>query len=338
MVTRAGRLARAGGTPSVAYWLPLPTDGSERTMADSITGTWLPPYASLPTPRTMLGLGQDQQDNLYALGGTGADGNPTAVQEVYQPELANWSAATPMPTARSSPAVAVVGTQLFAIGGFTFTSGGPRTALSTNEMLDLTTGTWTTCSPMPTARGLAAVGVVDGKIYIVGGQDSESLGDNQVYDPAADDWDIAAPLAVSRGGIAGGVVDNHLYLAGGAGDDEKVLDILEMYDPVHDRYAELAPLPTARWLAAGAAAQNVVFVMGGSSFSTDDPLAVNEYFDPSTGAWATGDPIPVGNIGWSVAAVGGSGPTVGGVGLLAATTAGTVEDLVYQVQGVGAGG
>jgi hypothetical protein len=175
-------------------------------MADfGITGTWLPPYSNLPTYRTTLGLGQDQQDNLYALGGTGADGNPSAVQEVYQPELANWSTATPMPTARSSPAIAVVGTQLFAIGGFTFTSGGPRTALATNEMLDLTTGTWTTCSPMPTARGLAAVGVVDGKIYIVGGQDSESLGDNQVYDPAADDWDIAAPLAVSRGGLAGAV-------------------------------------------------------------------------------------------------------------------------------------
>src|SRR5262245_26433145 len=169
-------------------------------MADSgITGTWLSPNPNLPTYRTVLGLGQDQEGNLHAIGGTGADGNPTNIQEEYQPAFGNWNAANPMPTPRSSPAIAVVGTQLFAIGGFTFTSGGPRTALSTNEMLDLTTGNWTTCSPMPTARGLAAVGVVDGKIYIVGGQDDESLGDNQVYDPAADDWDIAAPLAVSRG-------------------------------------------------------------------------------------------------------------------------------------------
>ncbi|HEY7070920.1 MAG TPA: hypothetical protein VH479_12435 [Acidimicrobiales bacterium] len=308
-------------------------------MADSgITGTWQSPYPNLPTYRTVLGLAQDQDGNLHAIGGTGADGNPTNLQEEYEPEFGNWQTASPMPTPRSSPAVAVIGTQLFAIGGYTFTTNGPRQALGTNEMLDLTTGTWTTCSPMPTPRGLAAVGVMDGKIFIVGGQGDDSLGDNQVYDPAADDWDIASPLAVNRGGLAGAVVNNALYLAGGAGDDEKVLDIMEMYDPVHDSYTELAPLPTARWLAAGAPSQDVVFVMGGSSFSTEDPLAVNEYFDPHTGAWATGDPIPVGNIGWSVAAVGGTGPTTGGVSLLAATTAGTVEDLVYQVQGVGEGG
>ena len=44
-------------------------------------------------------------------------------------------------------------------------------------------GTWTTKAPMPTARIGPAGGVIDNRLYVVGGSVGGSTNVNQIYDP-----------------------------------------------------------------------------------------------------------------------------------------------------------
>jgi hypothetical protein len=50
-------------------------------------------------------------------------------------------------------------------------------------------GTWTQKADMPTARFVSGSAVVDGKIYIIGGESSlDRIAVVEEYDPAADTW------------------------------------------------------------------------------------------------------------------------------------------------------
>ncbi len=97
----------------------------------------------------------------------------------YDPAADSWKALPPMPTARGAAVAAVVGNKIYVIGGASVHPGQPLVALSasvphralpTNEAFDLTTQKWETLSPMPTSRNHAAIGVVNGKIYVIGGR------------------------------------------------------------------------------------------------------------------------------------------------------------------------
>jgi N-acetylneuraminic acid mutarotase len=300
------------------------------------SGTWLAPKAPVPTTRFLLGVAV-LQGKLHALGGTApSNRGAVATHEVFDPSTNRWSAQAPMPTARSMLGVAAVGNQLYAIGGFAIPPGGDRTPLATNEMYDPATGTWTARAPMPTARGLVAVGVVQGKVYIVGGQTAGSVTANEVYDPVSDSWSTCAGLSAGRAGIAGAVVNDVLFLCGGAGDDEVVLSTVEAYDAATDAYTAMAAMPTARWLAGAAVAQGQVYVMGGSSFSTEEPLAANESYDPFANVWTSQDPIPgIGPGAWSAAAAGISKLTAGHVYVLSfsANQTWTLEYLTSAFEG-----
>jgi hypothetical protein len=295
------------------------------------SGTWLPPSADLPTYRVSLAAAWARGE-LHAIGGDAGDGSPpTGSHDVFDPSTGVWASGLALPTARSSAAVTVVGSDIYVIGGFTWTAGGSRQPLASNEMYDHSSGTWQTRAPMPTPRGLAAIGEIDGLVYVVGGQAPDSCDLNQVYDPDADHWAPAAPLPSARAGMAAGVVESGLYLCGGSGDGEKVLDMLQLYDPVKDAWSTLPPMPTARWLAAGCDAQGLVFALGGSSYKAEVPMTTNEAYDPRKGVWLTGPPIPPTDINWSVAAGGETGTKGGAVHLLAGTVEGTVENLVYEL-------
>ena len=63
-------------------------------------------------------------------------------------------------------------------------------------------GTWQLGAPMPVARQELATGVLDGKMYVIGGFDGDgnSTATVQVYDPIVDTWTSAQalPFAVNH--------------------------------------------------------------------------------------------------------------------------------------------
>ncbi len=71
----------------------------------------------------------------------------------------------PMPTARSSFAIAVYDDKIYVIGG-TVGNG----FVGNNEVYDPLTNSWETKASMPTPRADLSANVVNDKIYLIGGK------------------------------------------------------------------------------------------------------------------------------------------------------------------------
>ena len=80
--------------------------------------------------------------------------------------------------------------------------------------------TWTQKADMPTARYLSGSAVVDGKIYVIGGDWRFAGGRGVVtpaveeYDPATDTWTTRADMPTARSGVVA-AVDGMIYAIGG---------------------------------------------------------------------------------------------------------------------------
>jgi N-acetylneuraminic acid mutarotase len=92
--------------------------------------------------------------------------------------------------------------------------------LTTVEEYDPASDQWMPAqkAPMPTARYSLAVGVVNDKIYAIGGccgTGFSPLATVEEYDPATDKWTTKAPMPIDREGLAVGVVGGKIYAIGG---------------------------------------------------------------------------------------------------------------------------
>lgn len=96
----------------------------------------------------------------------------------YDPRADTWKALAPMPSKRGSSNAVVHKGKIYVIGGAGVHPGSkavdihparPHRAVGTNEVYDPATNAWESRSPMPTARNHAAAGMVNDKIYVIGG-------------------------------------------------------------------------------------------------------------------------------------------------------------------------
>ncbi len=87
----------------------------------------------------------------------------------YDPVTDTWTEKADMPTYRHALSTSVLYGKIYAIGGYVpGVAGYPGVA--TVEIYDPATDTWTTAPDMPTGRFGPRSSVVDGKIYVIGGQ------------------------------------------------------------------------------------------------------------------------------------------------------------------------
>ncbi len=122
---------------------------------------------------------------IYVFGGfVKPEKGPTAWQPIdnsweYDPRADTWKALAPLPGKRGGAAAAVVGGKIYVIGGAALHPGSketslhparPHRAVDTNEVYDPATDKWESRQTMPTARNHTAIGVVNNKIYVIGGR------------------------------------------------------------------------------------------------------------------------------------------------------------------------
>ena len=82
-------------------------------------------------------------------------------------------------------------------------------------------GTWQTRAPMPLSRQELATGILNGKLYVLGGYylGFMSTATVQVYDPTTNTWTLAHPLPYVVNHNAAAVAAGNLYSFGaGAGE------------------------------------------------------------------------------------------------------------------------
>jgi N-acetylneuraminic acid mutarotase len=146
---------------------------------------------------------------LYRVGGLSAKNEPgeaedlhsVASAQVFDVARGKWSDLPDLPAARSSHDAAIVDGKLYVIGGWTL-AGESKTWIDSALILDLsqpTTG-WREVARPPFQRRALAVAGHQGKIYAIGGMDSQNKTSQQVdvYDIAKDQWS-AGPMLPTEG-------------------------------------------------------------------------------------------------------------------------------------------
>ncbi|MEO7167420.1 MAG: kelch repeat-containing protein [Chthoniobacterales bacterium] len=199
---------------------------------DPVANSWSS-KRRMRTARTLVNVAVDDVNNngknkLYAIGGATTDFTALKTVEVYDGRTGIWTRVADMQTARALPSVGVIGGKIYAVGGQTI----GHIAIDTVEEYDPGTGIWTLhTSPnshMPFPRLNAGAAVLDGKIYVVGGEDQDLLDRSgpsstvQVYDPVSDTWTTSVDPGTSlvsmptgRHFLGAPVVNNILYALGG---------------------------------------------------------------------------------------------------------------------------
>jgi N-acetylneuraminic acid mutarotase len=160
---------------------------------------------------------------------------------------------------------------------------------------------------MPTARGALAVGVIDNKIYAVGGSPAARERDFAVYDPATDSWTPLPPMPTARNHLAASAARGKFYAVGGrSGDIDGTTDVLEEFDPTTKIWMTKAAMPTARGGIAAVVADGCLYVFGGEG-NPDNLAGVfeqNEVYDPRANSWKSMEPMPTPRHGIGAAAIG----------------------------------
>ncbi len=207
---------------------------------------------------------------LYVAGGR-IQTNPRVSNQLwrYDPSTDTWTELAPMPQARAYAAAVVSDGHLFVIGGMT-RHGFPRA--DTYEYLPKT-DTWLQLAPLPMQDGYVN-GTLgnDGKIYVIGGQNSERAGRLFAYDPSADQWEQLPRVPLRRRRIfAPGVVttaDGRILVIGGYVKYGTTPDLssrsTEIYSPATGTWKGGPLLNEPRgFMGATRGADGVIYVIGG---------------------------------------------------------------------------
>jgi N-acetylneuraminic acid mutarotase len=200
----------------------------------------------------------------------------------YDPQADSWRALAPVPQARGSANAAVINGKIHLVGGATLPAGLPsgfvhparNVSVATHEVYDPETNTWSRRADLPTPRNHAAVGVVDGKLYVIGGRAGSVFIPNALnvdiveeYDPATDQWQLRNPMPTPRSAAAWGTHNGRILVAGGEirhRDIWGTYTTVESFDPKTNSWARLPPMPMPRHGLAGDVIGNRFHLISGS--------------------------------------------------------------------------
>ena len=239
------------------------------------------------------------------------------------PDAGTWRTAAPAPTKRTEVAAATLGDKIYVVGGFE--KPGLSNVLHFGispkvEVYDPARDQWTAKAPLPVGLHHIGIGVVGGKLYVIGGYTQSGfstwspVATVYAYDPDTDRWDERAPMPTARGALSVTEYDGKLYAIGGY-DREANNAAVEVYDPAANAWTAHAPLPTPRDHLATATASGKLYAIGGRvNGDYGRNLAVTEQYDPATDHWVRVADLPTARSGITAAVVDGTIYVFGGEG------------------------
>jgi hypothetical protein len=185
-----------------------------------------------------------------------------------------------MATARSTAVAAPLQDGRILVAG-----GTNGTVLSSAEIYDPATGTFSPTGSMLTARAAAAAAPLpDGRVLIAGGFGVGNLASAEIYDPVSGTFSATGSLVTARQSTAAAPLpDGRVLVAGGFG--AAALASAELFDPVTSTFSPTGSMSVPRFgLSAAVLADGRVMVAGGSSLP---PVrASTETYDPATGSFS----------------------------------------------------
>jgi N-acetylneuraminic acid mutarotase len=226
---------------------------------------------------------------VYAIGGY-TDTTPLDDAWRFSPRTGEWTALAPMSTARGSPAAAAIGDKIYVAGGSRDEQGAWTGAMSSVEVYDIPTGTWSAAPNMPTPRHHHGAAALDGRLVVVGGRNDDDLSLDVVeqFDPASGRWTRLPSLPSGAGGVSVVVADGRIVAVGGGDDEERWLTPAAWgYDPASGTWTRLADLGVARHGHGAAAVGPDLYVFAGSPCVGYGHTDVVEHLEVRTGVAAS---------------------------------------------------
>jgi len=245
--------------------------------------------AQMPSTRTGFGVAV-VDGKIYAIGGHPYGGVTTDVNEEYDPATDKWISKKSMPGPLAWFGIAVYQNEIYVIGGAWFLSGSEKNSV---WVYNPATDIWNTSkTSMPTPRAGIEANVVDGKIYVISGRNSDGVTNvTEVYDPVTDTWATKTPVPTPVYSYASAVVDDKIYVIGGLTQTanntlQSRIDLNQIYDPKTDTWSLGTPIPNANGASAGATTSTMapkrIYVIGGG---------LNQVYDPASDSWTNATPI-----------------------------------------------
>ncbi len=242
------RLYIFGGFSNDHYEVTLRSDAY-----DPATDTWTR-IADMPEGITHAAVVADGS-TIYLVGGYLGHHPGGAIDRVYKYDLINdrWSLGPPLPAVRSAGAAAIVSRNLHFVAGATRTAGTEDdTDQGDHWVLALDGGsTWDRRRSIPTPRNHTIGRTLNGKIYVIGGQNNtnEEFGNLsivEVYDPSTDSWMVAASMPAPKGQLGATVLDGRIVIVGGTANGLPPSAEVASYNPQTDAWSLLTPIPDGR--------------------------------------------------------------------------------------------
>ena len=258
------------------------------------TDTW-ERKSDMPTARSSVAVSV-VDGKIYAIGGSKTktiqvprgftfESEELATVEMYDPVTDTWTQKTDMPAPKKTM-TCVVDRKIYAVGGWLTPNKKPQ--LETVEIYDPATDRWAKVQSMNHARCSAAIDVVNGEIYAIGGlglpeiegELDSYLSNVEVFNPKTNQWRERTEMTAPKALHTASVIDGKIYVIGGyfTKDKEfKKLSTIEIYDPTTDHWVQESDMPMGKWGHKTEVIDGQIYIFGGgqsTSVEVYDPRAV----------------------------------------------------------------
>ena len=190
--------------------------------------------------------------------------------ELYNPSAGTFTITGSLATARSAPALLLPSGKVLVAGGFDCDSSGNCTSLSSAELYDPVSGTFSSAGMMTIDRyGHTMTLLNNGLVLIAGGETCSSasnctaLKSAEVYDPNQGTFTATGSLNNARFNASGVLLNQGLVLLAGGFDGTNYPATAELYDPVTGSFGTTATLNTPRASASATLLNNGLVLLAG---------------------------------------------------------------------------
>ena len=255
----------------------------------------------------------------------------------YDPTSDKWTIKKQMAAPAHHVMVASYHDKIYMFGGYTRPSD-VKAWQPTNKAweYDPTNDSWKELAPMPTPRGAGQAVELNGKIYVIGGVESNQpgnpgapiglgspaqtvLGTMEAYDPATNSWEKRASMPTPRNHYEAAAANGKIYaIDGRIGTTfitkSDVIDLVEVYDPAKNVWSYATRSPTARGDVTGAVYDGKIYVAGGEFQDTKRKMTfwAVEAYDTANDLWSELPHLQIARHGFAAAFIGNTLHVMGG--------------------------
>ncbi|GAA5189614.1 Kelch repeat-containing protein [Ferrimonas gelatinilytica] len=209
-----GDLYLFGGSTS-----PFSGAQSDSYRYDAATDSW---SSIAPMPEALGGIRAERiGDEILIAGGMNGSGDSVDSLWIYTPATDSWRSGPSMSQVRDNPGTAVLDGELYVIGGRERANGSEVDGtLASMEIYDPGTNQWRNADPLSNGRRTFAVGTVNGKLQVVGGERDTGSSSGvfpgvEQYDPATGQWQGLGNAEAPTHGAGFATVNDVMIIATG---------------------------------------------------------------------------------------------------------------------------